>query len=54
MCVFTVLILYIFIKHRVVFVMREKLITTNGVSFAYWYRETLPTPQDTIIKYPPG
>ncbi len=34
MCVLTVLILYIFIKHQVVFVMSVKLITTNGVSFA--------------------
>ena len=42
-----------FIKHRVIFVMRVKPITTNGVSFAYFMRETLPTPQDTILKYPP-
>jgi len=39
--------------HQVVIVMRVKHINTKIVYLPYYMRETLPTPQDTIIKYPP-
>jgi hypothetical protein len=34
-------------------VVRGKHINTKIVSFPSWYKETLPAPQDTSIKYPP-